>query len=212
MLKHYRSLKPFVFTILLSVCLLSGTVWLMAVGGETAVAAPLLPPQANDDTYTLTEDIPLMVISSTGVLSNDLNATQAFVSQSPGNGTIDMQADGGFTYTPTLNYFGTDTFTYLATEGTQPVIAYWPADDNVNPTADLSGLGHQATLNGNVTFTTNVPPTLGSGMALDFSGGTVTAGGAGDHLGADHLTVAFWLKIDSIGGWDYILRKGIWDL
>ena len=36
----------------------------------------------------------------------------------PAHGSLTLNADGSFTYTPTALYFGTDTFTYQANDGT----------------------------------------------------------------------------------------------
>ena len=36
----------------------------------------------------------------------------------PAHGTVMLDADGSFTYTPDANFAGTDTFTYVATTGT----------------------------------------------------------------------------------------------
>ena len=41
----------------------------------------------------------------------------------PAHGTLTLNADGGFTYTPDANFNGTDSFTYTASDGT--------ADSNV---------------------------------------------------------------------------------
>ncbi len=35
------------------------------------------------------------------------------------NGTLSLNTDGSFTYAPDANYFGTDTFTYVANDGTE---------------------------------------------------------------------------------------------
>ncbi|MGV0795303.1 Ig-like domain-containing protein, partial [Mycolicibacterium sp. XJ1819] len=33
------------------------------------------------------------------------------------NGTLELNADGSFTYTPNQDFYGTDTFTYMANDG-----------------------------------------------------------------------------------------------
>ncbi len=37
----------------------------------------------------------------------------------PANGTLTLNANGTFTYTPNANYNGSDTFTYHANDGTE---------------------------------------------------------------------------------------------
>ena len=81
---------------------------------------------AVDDTYTPTEDTPLTVAAA-GVLANDTDADgdtlTAVLVTGPTHGTLTLNADGSFTYTPAANYNGTDSFTYQANDGT--------ADSNV---------------------------------------------------------------------------------
>jgi hypothetical protein len=87
----------------------------------TAQPQPNRPPTAVDDAYTTDEDTPLSV-DAPGVLENDTDPdgdtlTAALV-DNPTNGTITLNPDGSFTYTPTPDYFGPDTFTYQANDAT----------------------------------------------------------------------------------------------
>jgi CSLREA domain-containing protein len=77
-------------------------------------------PEAIDDTVSVDEDNTLSVAAS-GVLANDSDPdgdalTAIFVS-GPSNGTLALNADGSFTYTPTANFNGTDSFIYKANDG-----------------------------------------------------------------------------------------------
>jgi VCBS repeat-containing protein len=79
-------------------------------------------PTANDDAYTTDEDTPLTV-ADPGVLENDTDPDvgdllTATLDSGPSNGTLTLNSDGSFTYEPNLNFFGTDSFTYLANDGT----------------------------------------------------------------------------------------------
>ena len=89
---------------------------------------PLTPVGANRapvgiaNSYTTNEDTVLNVPVATGVLSNDTDAdanvlTAAVVAQ-PAHGTLTLNANGSFAYTPAANFSGTDTFTYKASDGT----------------------------------------------------------------------------------------------
>ena len=85
------------------------------------VAAVNDAPVATDDSYNAVEDTPL-VVAAAGVLGNDAdvdgNPLTAIVVTWPTHGTLTLNADGSFTYTPALNYNGTDSFTYKANDGT----------------------------------------------------------------------------------------------
>ena len=79
-------------------------------------------PVATNDTYTTNEDTPLTVVLANSVLVNDTdvegNALTAVLDVGPSNGTLTLNANGTFTYTPAANYNGSDTFTYHANDGT----------------------------------------------------------------------------------------------
>ena len=74
-------------------------------------------PVANNDTYTTAEDTPL-TIAAPGILRNDTNPTGGALSvvaplvTLPAHGTVTQNADGSLVYTPSLNYNGTDSYTY----------------------------------------------------------------------------------------------------
>ena len=77
-------------------------------------------PVAVDDSYTADEDQTL-TIAAPGVLGNDSDADSnpltAVKDTDPAHGTLTLNADGSFTYTPALHYFGSDSFTYHASDG-----------------------------------------------------------------------------------------------
>ncbi|NLE37509.1 MAG: tandem-95 repeat protein, partial [Pirellulaceae bacterium] len=82
------------------------------------------PPVALNDAYTMSEDQVLTVTAANGVLINDTdsdtphaNLTAVLVAN-PSHGTVTLNANGSFTYTPSANFAGTDTFTYRASDGT----------------------------------------------------------------------------------------------
>ncbi|MEM7133170.1 MAG: Ig-like domain-containing protein [Chloroflexota bacterium] len=81
-----------------------------------------LAPTAADDSYSTDEEIALVVNVASGVLDNDsdpnLDPLQANLVDDVGNGTLSLNIDGSFTYTPTTGFVGQDTFTYQANDGT----------------------------------------------------------------------------------------------
>src|SRR5207249_3877468 len=77
-------------------------------------------PLAVNDTFATDEDTAL-TITAPGVLGNDTDvdspALTAVVVTGPSHGTLALDADGGFTYTPAANFNGSDSFTYKANDG-----------------------------------------------------------------------------------------------
>ncbi|MCP4541231.1 MAG: hypothetical protein GY832_29210 [Chloroflexi bacterium] len=75
-------------------------------------------PIANEDAYTTTENITL-TITAPGVLENDVDTDPltATLDTDVTNGTLALASDGGFVYTPTLDFCGTDSFIYHANDG-----------------------------------------------------------------------------------------------
>lgn len=78
------------------------------------------PPHASDDSYSVSEDTTLTT-AVPGVLANDHDIEgdpqTAELIDGPAHGDLVFRADGSFTYTPDPNYSGTDSFTYVASDG-----------------------------------------------------------------------------------------------
>jgi hypothetical protein len=79
-----------------------------------------LPPVANPDQNTLNENTTLTEVAP-GVLANDAdpngNLLTAIPDTPPQHGIVSLALNGSFVYTPNANYFGTDSFTYFANNG-----------------------------------------------------------------------------------------------
>lgn len=147
------------------------------------------PPVSANDAYTLNEDAVLNV-AARGVLANDSdpdgNPITAVRVTSPAHGTLVLNPNGSFTYTPAADYFGPDAFTYQANDGTlnsataTVAITVNPVND---PPSFTAGSNQTATGgSGQVTVThwaTNVRP----GPANE-SGQTVTFTVTNDNPGA----------------------------
>jgi acetyltransferase-like isoleucine patch superfamily enzyme len=77
-------------------------------------------PVAAADSYTTDEDVPLNV-SAPGVRANDSNveneALSAILIIGPVHGTLALNADGSFAYTPDAGFNGADSFTYKISAG-----------------------------------------------------------------------------------------------
>jgi serine protease AprX len=98
-----------------------GQPYALAVTGPLSDTPSIVndPPVAVDDSYITAEDTPLTV-PAPGVLDNDSDAdgdplTAVLVSDVL-TGTLALNTDGGFEYTPAPNYNGVVTFTYQTTD------------------------------------------------------------------------------------------------
>src|SRR5207247_1012362 len=98
-----------------------GTTNSAAVTVSFTVRAVNDAPLANADSYATDEDTPLTV-AAPGVLANDTDVEGSTLSavlvSGPSHGTLTLNSDGSFTYTPDSNYNGSDSFTYVANDGT----------------------------------------------------------------------------------------------
>ncbi|MDB5586598.1 MAG: hypothetical protein JWP26_1568 [Devosia sp.] len=76
-------------------------------------------PIALADSYTVAED-QVLTANAGGVLANDTDPDSilsAILVSGPAHGTLALNPDGTFTYTPSANYNGPDSFTYKANDG-----------------------------------------------------------------------------------------------
>ena len=89
--------------------------------GDDQVGAVNDAPVATGESYGTAEDTPLTV-AAPGVLGNDSDVDgtplTAAVVTPPTHGTLTLNTNGSFTYTPALNYNGPDSFAYKANDGT----------------------------------------------------------------------------------------------
>ncbi|RFM31359.1 Ig-like domain-containing protein, partial [Chitinophaga silvisoli] len=122
-----------------------------------AITAENDAPDAGDDAYSTSEDVPL-TIAAPGLLFNDTDVdgdpiTITGVVAQPANGTVTVNANGGFTYTPAANYNGLDTFTYRvcdnngACDTATARITVTPVNDSPIPAVDNYSTNEDVTLN-----------------------------------------------------------------
>ena len=81
---------------------------------------PNQEPVTNPDSYSTPFETTLNIVAP-GVLSNDNDPDGdnliALISSDVSNGTLILEEDGSFTYTPDNGFLGSDTFTYFASDG-----------------------------------------------------------------------------------------------
>jgi len=133
-------------------------------------------PVAINDSYTTDEDTALTV-AALGVLGNDTDVDgdtlTAIQVSNPSHGSLTLNTDGSFTYTPNANFNGSDTFTYKANDGT--------ADSNVATVTITVNAVNDAPVATSDSYTTDedAPLTVGATGVLDndsdVDGDTLTA-------------------------------------
>jgi hypothetical protein len=147
-----------------------------------AIFEPLnAPPAANADTYSTAEDTTLTV-TAPGVLQNDSDddgdALQVSLVDGPQHGSVVLNADGSFQYTPNLDFASADSFRYRASDGTEDspattvVLNVTPVDDPPVARDDIVSLDED----GAVTV-----PVLGNDTDVDNPSMTVTGASQPGH-------------------------------
>ena len=108
--------------------------------------------------------IPLVVPASNGVLSvnSDPNgrAMTATVSAGPAHGRLQLNPDGSFTYTADPGFLGTDSFTYVASDGLASSNTT-QVDITVTSAAPPVALDHMYTIDAGQTLHVPAPGILG---------------------------------------------------
>ena len=109
-----------------------------ATSSADIAEVPNAAPVAADDAYTTDEDVVLSV-AAPGVLGNDfdpdVDPLTAVLVSDVSDGTLTLGADGSLTYAPDPGFFGSDAFTYVASDGV--------ADSNRGDGVDHGGVGER---------------------------------------------------------------------
>lgn len=138
-----------------------------ATSNEATVTVTVIDPAGNpvavDDTFSTNENTPL---TGTSVLANDSGANlTAVLNSGPSNAaSFTLTADGRFSYTPNAGFFGTDSFTYHANDGT--------ADSNVATVTITVNKVAQFTRDVQPIFTANCISCHGGNLAPDLRAGS----------------------------------------
>jgi autotransporter-associated beta strand protein/predicted outer membrane repeat protein len=157
----------------------------------TVIAINLLPIATNDS-YSTGKNRPL-VVAAPGVLANDTDpdggSLSAVLVRGPSHGTLTLNSDGSFTYTPRPGYSGRDSFTYMASDGSlfsAPVnvtltITHTPVDDDNDTCLLVLGFsGNSAAYFGGGIYNdgslTMAGSTLANNSAGYFGGGIFSEG------------------------------------
>jgi len=171
----------------------------------------MLTPTAVDDSYQMSANTTLSVDAASGVQANDSNpdmiSMNSNVVSNPSHGTLTLNSDGSFSYTPTTNFSGNDTFAYddsdfVGTSNTATVTitingagtpiavndSYTVLHDRANSISAASGVLANDTDPNNLTLSASVVtvPTHGT-LSLNSDGSLVYTPVAG-YTGSDNFS------------------------
>ena len=169
------------------------------------------PPVAADDAYSVNEDTTLAV-TAPGVLANDTDADgnplTAVLVSGPSSGTLTLNSNGSFTYTPAANFNGTVSFTYKANDGfadsniATVSITVTPVNDApvlavaaASPDVGVIGIPHDVDEGQTLNIVVS---------AMDVDGDTLTFSAAGLPPGASFNTPFTWTPDSGQAGTYYV--------
>ena len=124
------------------------------------VTSDNISPEAANDNYNILENTSLNIDSAAGVLSNDSDAdgdnltVSNFDNNSTEGGSVSVNNDGSFSYTPATDFTGIDSFNYTVDDGnggtdTATVTVEVTADSDPNdPNELLQGTSGNDSING----------------------------------------------------------------
>ena len=158
------------------------------------------PPVAGDDGGypAIDEDDPAgLTVAAPGVLANDSDPVEgspvtAATASDPPHGSVTLNADGSFVYHPDANFFGSDTFTYQAFDGSDysaaatvtvvvnsvndpPVAVNDSASTNQGTPVTINVVANDTDIDGSVVAgTTTLVSGPASGTVVNDGGGSFT--------------------------------------
>jgi VCBS repeat-containing protein len=170
-------------------------------------------PVAVDDSYITNEDT-TFTVAAASVLANDSDVDSAALTVSlvsgPAHGTVTLNADGAFSYTPAANYNGADSFTYKANDGQADSnvatvsLTVTPVNDAPVANDDLAGGAKGRAIKADAQH-----GVLVNDGDLDGDGLSVSAvNGAGANVGQTVVGTYGSLTINIDGSYSYVANKG----
>jgi hypothetical protein len=109
--------------------------------GVFVLASTHAVPVAQPDVYSGVEDTPLFADAAEGLLANDSSdggSLSVIQLSDVSHGLLSLQADGSFTYEPSPNFHGTDSFNYKLHEVGDQVFTIDSSQSRLNISASLS--------------------------------------------------------------------------
>jgi VCBS repeat-containing protein len=174
------------------------------------------PPNAVNDSYSTSVNTPVAGDVCTNDTDADGDTLTHTIATGPAHGTVTLNTDGTFTYTPTTGYTGVDTFTYTSNDGnggtdtaTVTVTVSGPTNNPPNAVNDSFSTNEDAPVTGDVCVndTDADGDTLTHSVATNPTHGTLTLNANGTftytpnpgYTGTDTFT---YTSSDGNGGTD----------
>lgn len=174
---------------------------------------PVVDLTAGNDSFTIDEDTPLSETVAVNDSTTSGGTLTYSVSSNVSHGVLILNPDGTFSYTPTANYYGSDSFDYLVTDAssgeslvrtvsiTVNSVVDLTADDDTFTTAEDTLLSDTVAANDSTTsggsLSYSVATNVSHGVLVLNSDGTFTYTPAANYHGSDSFT---YLVTDSPTG------------
>ena len=157
-----------------------------------AITAPTINSVAVgvNDSLNTNEDTPLIIDAGANDTDADTDSISVVEFTQPTNGTVVDNGDGTLTYTPDADYFGADSFDYVAIDSGSGLQHYWGLDGDA---LDAIG-GADGTVNG----TTTVAGDFGDALSFDDAASDYVL--LPDVSYASEFTISFEFKVDDNTG------------
>ncbi|MBC8357240.1 MAG: tandem-95 repeat protein [Planctomycetes bacterium] len=172
-------------------------------------------PVSNNESYSLSEDETLSIIATSGVLANDSDldgdALTAIIETPPANGQVTLSLNGSFVYTPNADFFGTDSFSYRANDGTASgnvaVVSLDVVGVNDDPNAvDAVFALAENSENGTEVGTIAASDAEGDALAYALSGAQAAAFQINESTGVISVADASLLDFETTADFDFLVE------
>ncbi|MFQ5729026.1 MAG: Ig-like domain-containing protein, partial [Waddliaceae bacterium] len=156
------------------------------------------------DSYSVPTNQPLIINAVNGVLANDIDpegqTLTAILITTTTNGTLTLNPDGSFEYTPHAGFSGVDTFTYKANDGElDSNAATVTITVNFNPNLYLRGSDHRVYIENHNPRILAPSVKVADCDSTDFDGGILTVDITENGTANDRLIIKSSHKVTTSG-------------
>ena len=175
-------------------------------GAGNDVVLTTVAPTAADQAYSCFANGTLTV-SAPGVLAGAMDPSGAPLSAQlnagPSDGSLQLNADGSFTYTPDAGFVGTVSFTYFVTDGTatsDAATVTLTVNGAVDTTTAVQSSEDPSQIGDSITFTATVSAASGSDTATGSVQFSIDGAAAGGPISLSGDSATFTTSALAVGG------------